>query len=45
MSSHTGEGCYFMKAHVRSLEHLEENWEARRIALSPEDIQTIGKRD
>ena len=28
-----------------SLEHLEENWDARRIALSQEDIAGIGKRD
>ena len=28
-----------------SLEHLEENWDARRIALSPEDMAAIGKRD
>ena len=27
-----------------SLEHLEENWEARRIALSPEDLQAISAR-
>ena len=26
-----------------SLEHLEENWEARRIALSAEEIAAIGK--
>jgi aryl-alcohol dehydrogenase-like predicted oxidoreductase len=27
-----------------SLEHLEENWEARRIALAPEDVAAIAKR-
>jgi aryl-alcohol dehydrogenase-like predicted oxidoreductase len=27
-----------------SLEHLEENWDARRIALSPAEIEAIGKR-
>ena len=26
-----------------SVEHLEENWEARRIALSPEDVTAIAK--
>ena len=25
-----------------SLEHLEENWEARRIALTPQEIEAIG---
>jgi pyridoxine 4-dehydrogenase len=27
-----------------SLAHLEENWDARRIALSPEDMKAIGTR-
>jgi len=27
-----------------SVEHLEENWEARRIALSPDEVAAIGKR-
>ena len=27
-----------------SIAHLEENWDARRIALSPEEIDAIGKR-
>lgn len=27
-----------------SLAHLEENWDARRIALSPEEIEAIGKQ-
>jgi aryl-alcohol dehydrogenase-like predicted oxidoreductase len=26
-----------------SLAHLEENWDARRIALSPEEVEAIGK--
>ncbi|MEO8179173.1 MAG: aldo/keto reductase [Deltaproteobacteria bacterium] len=26
-----------------SVQHLEENWEARRIALSPEEVAAIGK--
>jgi aryl-alcohol dehydrogenase-like predicted oxidoreductase len=26
-----------------SIAHLEENWDARRIALSPEEIDAIGK--
>lgn len=26
-----------------SVEHLEENWEARRIALSPDEVAAIGK--
>lgn len=28
-----------------SLGHLEENWEARRIALSPEEMAAIGKQE
>ena len=28
-----------------SVEHLEENWEARRIALSPEDVAAIARRE
>jgi pyridoxine 4-dehydrogenase len=27
-----------------SIAHLEENWDARRIALSPEEVDAIGKR-
>ena len=27
-----------------SVEHLEENWDARRIALSPDDVAAIGKQ-
>ncbi len=27
-----------------SLEHLEENWDARRIALSPEEVAAIGEQ-
>ena len=27
-----------------SLAHLEENWDARRIALSPEEMAAIGKQ-
>jgi hypothetical protein len=26
-----------------SLEHLEENWDARRIALTPDEVAAIGK--
>ena len=26
-----------------SIEHLEENWDARRIALAPEEVEAIGK--
>jgi aryl-alcohol dehydrogenase-like predicted oxidoreductase len=28
-----------------SLAHLEENWEARRIALSPQELEAIGRED
>lgn len=28
-----------------SPEHLEENWDARRIALSPDEMAAIGKQD
>ncbi len=28
-----------------SIGHLEENWEARRISLSPQEIEAIGKQD
>jgi aryl-alcohol dehydrogenase-like predicted oxidoreductase len=28
-----------------SLEHLEENWDARRIALSPEEVAAIAKQE
>jgi len=27
-----------------SIEHLEENWDARRIALSTDEIATLGKQ-
>jgi pyridoxine 4-dehydrogenase len=26
-----------------SIVHLEENWEARRIALSPQEMEAIGR--
>jgi aryl-alcohol dehydrogenase-like predicted oxidoreductase len=26
-----------------SVEHLEENWEARRIALTPDEVAAIGR--
>lgn len=28
---------------TRSVEHLEENWEARRIALTPDEVAAIGR--
>jgi pyridoxine 4-dehydrogenase len=30
---------------TRSLAHLEENWAARRIALSPDELEAIGRPD
>jgi pyridoxine 4-dehydrogenase len=29
---------------TRSVEHLEENWDARRIALSAEEVESIGRQ-
>jgi hypothetical protein len=28
--------------HASSVEHLEQNWDARRIALTPDEVTAIG---